>query len=307
MALLWVAAWGLARVQEYAPHASLWFPPAGLTFGAAIVLGWRGLPGVLFASIAVTLSGLFYADSPPWPPLLAAGVAFGLAHGLSYFLAGRALLRWGEARPTPKTVTLFLVLAPLAALAATAGGVGALSAFGVVDGRTDLVAIGVPWWIGDFVGVVALGPFFAVLLTRLLGSTLPVPETLRATFQADTGSPGVRTSLLKLAVGLVPLVVSAILVAAWPAQAHASSFLVFFAIIPLTWIAHTEGVARTTLAAAVLSTATAGVGALLGPGITDSPTSSPSSSSRGRCTSASPSPFSTPTTGTCAAASPPTR
>src|SRR5690606_7498061 len=40
--LLWLLAWYLARVQEYAPHASLWFPPAGVTFAAGLVFGWRG-------------------------------------------------------------------------------------------------------------------------------------------------------------------------------------------------------------------------------------------------------------------------
>lgn len=29
LTLLWIAAWGLGRIQEFAPHASLWFPPAG--------------------------------------------------------------------------------------------------------------------------------------------------------------------------------------------------------------------------------------------------------------------------------------
>ena len=46
LALAWVAAWSLGRIQEYAPHASLWFPPAGLTFAALAVLGPRAVPGV---------------------------------------------------------------------------------------------------------------------------------------------------------------------------------------------------------------------------------------------------------------------
>ena len=51
LALAWVAAWSLGRIQEYAPHASLWFPPAGLTFAALAVLGPRAVPGVTAAAV----------------------------------------------------------------------------------------------------------------------------------------------------------------------------------------------------------------------------------------------------------------
>ncbi len=55
LAALWVATWGVARIQEYAPHASLWFPPAGLTIAAFFVLGPRALPGIAAGTFLVTL------------------------------------------------------------------------------------------------------------------------------------------------------------------------------------------------------------------------------------------------------------
>ena len=77
VALLWLLAWYVARVQEYAPHASLWFPPAGLTFGVGLAFGWRGLPGIVLAATIATMTLGELAPSATASSLLSAGVAFG--------------------------------------------------------------------------------------------------------------------------------------------------------------------------------------------------------------------------------------
>ncbi|KAB2969320.1 MAG: sensor domain-containing diguanylate cyclase [Thermoanaerobaculia bacterium] len=265
--LLWLLAWYVARLQEYAPHASLWFPPAGLTFAVGLTLGWRGLPGVVLAAVLATLT--LAAPDPAGAPgrLLAAGLAFGLVHGLSYIAGARLLLRLGRERPTPRMVSLLLLLAPLAALVATVGGLVVLGAFGLVDSLETTRALVVPYWIGDLVGAVALGPFFAVLLGAALPRLGMEPSALyTAHRQVAPIASGRGPLALKLALCVLPAALAASLVRLWPEQAHPASFLVFFGIVPLMWIAHTEGALRTYAASAALSTAIAGLGAALGPG-----------------------------------------
>ena len=91
VALLWLLAWYVARVQEYVPHASLWFPPAGLTFGVGLAFGWRGLPGIVLAATIATMTLGELAPSATASSLLSAGVAFGAVHGLVYVAGARLL------------------------------------------------------------------------------------------------------------------------------------------------------------------------------------------------------------------------
>ncbi len=267
VALLWLLAWYVARLQEYAPHASLWFPPAGLTFAVGLTLGWRGLPGVAFAAILATLSLGELAPSGATGTLLACGAAFGLAHGLVYVGSARLLLRLGHERPTPTFVSWLLLLTPLAALLATVTGLLALVAFGLIDSLATARGLVLPFWIGDLVGAVAVGPFFAALLGAALPRVGLRPSALvTAHRQVAPVASGRGPLSLKLGLCLLPAVAAAALVRLWPEQAHPASFLVFFGIVPLMWIAHTEGAVRTYVATATLSAAIAGLGAMLGAG-----------------------------------------
>ncbi|KAB2964170.1 MAG: sensor domain-containing diguanylate cyclase [Thermoanaerobaculia bacterium] len=265
--LLWLLAWYVARVQEYAPHASLWFPPAGVTFAAGLVLGWRGLPGVL---LAATLATLTLADGAPAASpgtLLPAGLAFGLAHGLSYIAGARLLLHLGRVRPTPRFVSLLLVIAPLAALLASVSGLMVLVAFGLIESLALAGDLVVPFWIGDLVGAVAVGPFCALLLGAAQSRLgLEPAELFTAHRQVVPAASGRGPLALKLGLCVLPAMGAAALVRLWPEQAYPASFLVFFGIVPLMWVAHTEGALRTYVATAALSTAIAGLGSLLGPG-----------------------------------------
>jgi diguanylate cyclase (GGDEF)-like protein len=264
---LWLLAYAVARIQEHAPFASLWFPPAGLSVAAFLALGWRGLPGVMAASVAVTLLGALRPDARPLAVLLGAGFGFALAHCAPYFLAARLLVRRGTNRPTPGTVSAFLLIAPASALCAAAGGLLVALAFGLSPSMEAAATSLLPWWIGDFVGVIALGPFFAVLLGWLLPRFgFETPSLLRLHREALPAAHGLATFLARFGLCLVPVALSAGFVAASPEKAQLGSFVVFFSLVPLTWIAHTLGAVRTYLASAALSVAIAGTGALLGAG-----------------------------------------
>ncbi|RAS53224.1 MASE1 protein [Vibrio diazotrophicus] len=60
----WILLWRAAALMEYAPHASIWFPPSGVTYAVFLIFGWRAIPIVLFASITTT----FWEDSTEESP-----------------------------------------------------------------------------------------------------------------------------------------------------------------------------------------------------------------------------------------------
>lgn len=266
LALAWVTAWSLGRIQEYAPHASLWFPPAGLTFAALAVLGRRAIPGLTAAAVLVTLRlGDVYQVDYAFGSLLAAAVLFSAVHVAAYGLGAAALRRWAGT-DVPRTVTAFLVVAPVSAALAALGGAWSLAATGVIGGA-EARSILLPWFVGDFVGVVALGPALAAVLERLAGAAgLRTTALLGTASRLGPAHPGRRRYGLLFLLCLLPLVGSILLLHGLRFDALAAAFLVFFAVVPLMWIVHTEGTARTFTAVAALSVAIAGTGALAGPG-----------------------------------------
>lgn len=50
----WLAAFLSARLLDYSPHSSPWFPPAAVTLAGFLVLGWRALPALLVACLIAT-------------------------------------------------------------------------------------------------------------------------------------------------------------------------------------------------------------------------------------------------------------
>jgi len=266
LALGWVAAWALGSIQEYAPHASLWFPPAGLTFAALAVLGPRAVPGVATAAVLVTLRlGEVYRVDYDLGTLLVAGALFAAAHVGAFGLGAAALRRWSGSS-VPQAVTAFLVVAPVSAALAAAGGTFALAAAGVIA-PAEARAILLPWFVGDFVGVVALGPALAALLEHLAAAfRLRSTPLFGAVSRLRPARPGWRRFVLLFALCILPLAGSLVLLGGFGLRELATAFLVFFAIVPLMWIVHTEGSARAFGAVAALSVAIAGAGALAGAG-----------------------------------------
>ncbi len=266
LALLWVGAWALGRIQEYAPHASLWFPPAGLTFAAFAVLGARAVPGIAAASILVTLRlGDVYGADYPLRSLLLSGVLFAAAHVGAYGVGAAALRRWAGTA-VPRAVTAFLAVAPLSAAAAAIAGGAALSAGGLLP-AAEARAILLPWFVVDFVGVVALAPAIAVVLDRLaVAGGVRTSGLVSAAARLGPAKAGWTAFAVRFLLCLVPLGASLGLLAGLGQRTLEAAFLVFFAIVPLMWIVHTEGALRTFASVATLSVVIAGAGAAAGTG-----------------------------------------
>ncbi len=266
LALLWVGAWALGRILEYAPHASLWFPPAGLTFAAFAVLGARAVPGIAAASVLVTLRlGDVYGADYPLRSLLLSGVLFAAAHVGAYGVGAAALRRWAGTA-VPRAVTAFLAVAPLSAAAAAIAGGAALSAGGLLP-AAEARAILLPWFVGDFVGVVALAPAIAVVLDRLaVAGGVRTSGLVSAAARLGPAKAGWTAFAVRFLLCLVPLGASLGLLAGLGQRTLEAAFLVFFAIVPLMWIVHTEGALRTFASVATLSVVIAGAGAAAGTG-----------------------------------------
>ncbi|KXS36705.1 MAG: diguanylate cyclase [Halomonadaceae bacterium T82-2] len=259
--LAWLLLWRLSALMEFAPHASLWFPPAGLSFAAFLMLGRRAFPALMASAVIVTFwVDRMYATALPWRELLQAGVLFGLAHCGSYGLGAlglKHLIRARDEVSVPVIVPLFLLVGSLASLGATLTGIVALQTAGML-GAVAIDDLWLPWWVGDMAGVLVLTPLFVGLLSWHYPDVEPWLGGL--SFLPSTS--GLRAFTGKLALSLAALSLIMLL------DAHVHSpevaFGVFFLIIPQMWIVYTEPPFRSTLSIALFSTLTALWVALLG-------------------------------------------
>jgi len=240
----WLAAFAAAALLEYAPNASLWFPPAAVTFAAVLVLGPRVAPVVVLACIVATvLSDRVYGVGLDWPGLLVSGLAFALAHTLAYG-AVAMLLRQGAIQASPVT-TLRKVSWFLLSGAAASGLAAALGALSLgLTGMTGLgavLALIAPWWIGDYAGLISVAPLFGLLLSRLaerlgVGTPQGTRRLLgRAPWKKLFPGPALKLAVL-LGLTLAVLTADAI----FPGQ-EALLFLLFIPLVVQLWIVHTEG------------------------------------------------------------------
>lgn len=169
--ILWLGAFAAARLLEHAPHASLWFPPAAVTFAAVIVGGRRVLPSIIVACAIATYSAdRMYGVGTSVQGLVLSSAAFALAHALGH--AGAAALlrrREGATRegPTIGAVLAFLLFAAAGAAIAAVVGAVLLAWTGLVQGPVSPELV-VAWWLGDYTAVVTLTPA-AVALLRWIG------------------------------------------------------------------------------------------------------------------------------------------
>ncbi|MDZ7788955.1 MAG: diguanylate cyclase [Xanthomonadales bacterium] len=262
LALAWIVLWRASAVMEYAPHASIWFPPAGLTLAAFLVLGLRAVFAVVPAAIIVTFwANAHYSLGQDAIEALVAGVLFAIAHCLAYGV-GAAVLRWlGRRRPGPSLpafVIVFLVTASASALLAATLGIEALLLGGSLA-QSESAGLWLPWWIGDMAAAVALTPFFAGLLGagRETGQRwFPIID-----LPATRTAPG--PWLLKLLI-LLSLLVMIMSFTALFGRDELLAFAVFFLIIPQMWITYTESAFRVAVSLVVFSTAIALSVGLLG-------------------------------------------
>ncbi|MGA7613542.1 MAG: GGDEF domain-containing protein [Thermoanaerobaculia bacterium] len=266
LAAAWVGVWQWGRVLSQTPFASLWFPPAGLSFAMFLTMGPSAAVAVIAAAVVTTFENTsLYGPPSSWATQIVSGVAFGLAHSLAYWLGASLFNRlYGEERfGTPRAVLGFLVFATLAATLAAIAGITSI-ALTQPTSQISLQRDGIPWGIGDLVAVVTLAPLFVVLSDRaaiLLGlQSSGWLEGLRR-----VGSP---TTLFPV-FGL-KLLASAALALALAALGTLSglyipvALTVYVLLVPLTWIAHTEGAVRSVAAVAILAGVVAVAAAFFG-------------------------------------------
>src|SRR5690606_3087773 len=144
----------LSALVEYTAHASVWFPPAGLTLAALFLLGIEAIPTLMIAALLVT----FQAASDYQIPLnniqlVKAGLLFGIAHILPYYLASK-LLRWfnfTKQLSLSQFIISFLVTAAAASLITTLCVLAALIVSNMMP-AADFYQTWLPFWIGDMAG-----------------------------------------------------------------------------------------------------------------------------------------------------------
>ncbi len=252
--LTWLVVWRAAVLLEYAPHASIWFPPAGLTFAAFLVVGIRAVPVIFVCALLSTFwVDHIYQEQAETSQILFSGALFGIAHCASYWLGAWLLRRIASDvihHSLSKLVIGFLGLGSLAALLAALLGSHALALAGTIT-WSEASAIVLPWWIGDMAGVIVLAPFFIGLIANWYPEITPWMGGFR--FAAPRESR--RAFLSKLTLCLL-LLVGAMGLAAWLDRPEAT-FAVFFLIIPQMWLVYTESAFRTAMSVALFSVLTA--------------------------------------------------
>lgn len=232
----WLAIWFVGGLVEYTHHASVWFPPAGLTFAVLFVVGWRAIPVLMVAAILVTiLTSENYQIELQRVEVIKGGVLFGIAHILPYYL-GSILLRWltqTKQLTLPQAIISFLLIAAGSALVASLLVLSGLILSNMMS-MADFSSTWLPFWIGDMAGIIVLAPlFFSMLLPLYPAKHFAVLEHI--------GGPIIHPSpqyKYKILLSL-SLVVFAMLLAKFT-QSRDSSFAIFFLVLPHMWIACTE-------------------------------------------------------------------
>ena len=268
--LAWLLAYAAAQLMAYAPHASLWFPPAAVTFAAVAAFGWRRATPALLAASATASAVTVMGHSTPASPAhwVAALVLFPVAHVMSFGLAARfalASVSHGPMPSLPRTVAAFLVGGAVASALAAWLGAWTMHWAGMLD-RDAILATALPWWIGDYAGLTALGPLLMLGLRRLAErARLPLHDALYA-FDALPRPPHTGGRLLPKLSLVLALALAGLLALAAVPEHESLLFPVFLAIVLQLWIAHTQGMLESLLSVAVISTALVVAVASLGLG-----------------------------------------
>ncbi|WP_189445084.1 sensor domain-containing diguanylate cyclase [Salinicola rhizosphaerae] len=250
----WLLLWRISALMEYAPHASLWFPPAGLSFAAFLLWGRSALPVLMLAAVSVTFwVDHLYELRQPIEELLLAGLLFGVAHCGTYALGAtvlKHLVRGRSGTAAPVAIPLFLLIGCLTTLVAAVTGTVSLYAVGLIE-TPNLAAIWLPWWIGDMVGVIVLTPLFLGLLSW----RYPHIESWLGGLSFAPEHQGRRHFLVKL--GICALLLTLLMLISAKTGAPEVAFGAFFLIIPQMWIVYTEGAMRSAVSLTIFSTLTA--------------------------------------------------
>ncbi|MBP7865823.1 MAG: sensor domain-containing diguanylate cyclase [Acidobacteria bacterium] len=247
--LAWLFVWEIGWLVEYTRHASLWYPVAGLTFAALLMMGSAAAPALAAGCLLASLSTAHhYHINLPFLDLLSAGLFFAVAHIAPYALGAFALrvsTRRGV-RDITAAIVSFLVIAAGSSLLATALVLQALVMTGMMP-AADLSKTWLPFWIGDLAGVLVISPVFVGLLSALL------PRPL---FRLSGVAGSKRSAIhprLAAKMALTALLLSGCMLLAHWSQSPDSAFAIFFLVIPHMWIACSEAPFANVLVVALSS------------------------------------------------------
>lgn len=111
---LWLLIWWAAMLMEYQPYISLWYPPAGLSLAAFILIGRRAFLPILAATLVAGFwMYLQEQSSLPWLSQAQNSLILGTAHAVAYALGGfyfRRLVGSWDIQHIPQRILFFLVV-----------------------------------------------------------------------------------------------------------------------------------------------------------------------------------------------------
>lgn len=245
----WLLVWEVGWLVEYTHHASVWFPVAGLTFAALMVLGPAALPVLFIGCVLITFQTARHYDIALADiAILKAGMLFGLAHLLPYGLGASMLRMIARRRTWDATVLIiaFLLIAAVAALMATALVLTSLVYTDMMQ-ASEIGKTWLPFWVGDMAGVMVIAPLFVGLLSLLFPDDLLKPADLPG-FPYQPPSPQFIYKLSLIGVFLIASMLLAKLT-----HSPNSAFAIFFLVIPHMWIACSESPLMNALSVAFSS------------------------------------------------------
>jgi diguanylate cyclase (GGDEF)-like protein len=245
----WLVVWFTGSLVEYTHHASVWFPPSGLTFATMFVVGYRAIPILMLAAILVTIfTNNNYQIQLHNLEVLKSGVLFGIAHILPYY-AGSQLLRWltqNKKLTLPLAIISFLLIGAVFSLITTFSVIYGLVETGMMS-TPEVSTTWLPFWIGDMAGIIILSPLFFSVIQKLY------PQKFFKILEYIDGQLPMATPHYKYKILLsLVMVIIAMLLAKFT-QSMDSSFAIFFLVLPHMWIACTENAFFNILSLALTS------------------------------------------------------
>ncbi|TPV59044.1 sensor domain-containing diguanylate cyclase [Aestuariibacter sp. GS-14] len=257
--LIWLLLWRLSVVMEYAPHASIWFPPVALTFTAIVFLGWRACITISLACVLSTFwEDYIFETHRNVQTLLTSGVLFAALH-VGIYGAGAALLRTTLSNITSynlySVVMRFLIICAATTLLVSL--LGTLVLYQGLQSPTLKETL-IAWWIGDMSGMLVLTPIFIALLQRWY----PARNFLAGIAFTPIVHANDFPYSIKLLLSMLGLVVTSC--AAYYFNSPEIACFVFFLAMPQMWIVYTESPLHAAISLALLGFAMAGLVSLLG-------------------------------------------
>lgn len=249
---LWILVWWSATLMEYQPFISLWFPPAGLSLAAYILMGTRAFLPILMASLIVGFWMYFLLDSQlPYLNRAYNSLLLAAAHTVAYGIGGlyfrRTVGKW-DIQQLPQRILYFLIIAMLTTLLAAWLGTLAFLSIGGMN-WTQASESWLNWWVGDLAGAVVLTPFFILVLSRLWRFDI---SWLRPN-DGRRASELFKNKLWSHKIALMLALVVLVIIADHHYEHPAVAYFILFISIPQMWIVFTEPMEQTVFSLALVS------------------------------------------------------